>query len=133
MYEVKVYKVVREPLTSRYVMMLDAVDNMENSVLIPICKNDAENISSIQCHGDHCKKSAFDMLSPILDCLPDVVLERLVIEDCDCGRFKADLFMTVDGDEKTIDCRPSDGVALAMERNFPIFVKRVQNCCVEEN
>lgn len=132
MYEVSVYNVIREPLTSRYLMMLDAVDSLENSVLIPIGKNEAENIHSMKCSGGCCKGSPFDILSPILSSMPDVSLEKLVIKDCTCGVYRANLHMTADGEKKVIDCRPSDGVALAMTRGLPIFVEKVADCCDEE-
>lgn len=132
MYEVKVYNVVREPLTSRYLMMLDAVDSLEDSVLIPIGKNEAENIHSMKCSGGCCKGSPFDILTPILSSLSDVSLEKLVIEDCTCGVYRANLhMMTADG-EKVIDCRPSDGVTLAMTSRVPIFVEKVADCCGDE-
>ncbi|TCK58340.1 bifunctional nuclease family protein [Seleniivibrio woodruffii] len=133
MYEVKVYKVMREPLTSRYLLILDAVDQTEESVLIPIGKFEAENIHSRKCTGTGCRKSAYDMLSPILDGLDNVTFEKLVIDNCDCGIYKANLFMTAGGKDFRIDCRPSDGVVLAMDRNIPIYVKHPHECCEINN
>ncbi|WP_303852345.1 bifunctional nuclease family protein [Seleniivibrio woodruffii] len=133
MYEVKVYNVIREPLTSRYLLILDSVDMTEESVLIPIGKYEAENIHSRKCTSGRCKKSAYDMLSPILDSVESVTFDKLVIDNCDCGIYKANLFMTSGGNDVKIDCRPSDGVILAMDRKIPIYVKHPSECCEINN
>ncbi len=133
MYEVKVYKVIREPLTSRYLLILDSIDMTEESVLIPIGKYEAENIHSRKCTGGKCKKSAYDVLSPILDAVESVSFNKLVIDNCDCGIYKANLFLTSGGSDIKIDCRPSDGVILAMDRQIPIFVKHPSECCEINN
>ncbi|MGE4319751.1 MAG: bifunctional nuclease family protein [Deferribacterales bacterium] len=132
MYEVTVYKVVKEPLTSRYIMMLDPVDKAESSVLIPIGKKEAENIHSRKCEAGKCTSSAYDILTPIMNSLKSVTFDKLLIEDCECGRFTAGLYMTVSGSEKVLDCRPSDGVVLALDRNIPIYIKRVTTCCTDD-
>lgn len=131
MYEVTVYKVVKEPLTSRFMLMLDPVDDAENSVLIPIGMKEAENIHSRKCENGQCNKSAYDMLTPILDAASSVTFEKLVIEDCSCGVFTAGLYMTAGGEDKIIDCRPSDGVVLALDRHIPIYIKKTDTCCEE--
>lgn len=133
MYEVKVYKVIREPLTSRYLLILDSVDMTEESVLIPIGKYEAENIHSRKCASGKCRKSAFDVLSPILDAVESVNFNKLVIDNCDCGIYKANLFLSSGGSDMKIDCRPSDGVILAMDRHIPIFVKHPSECCEINN
>lgn len=132
MYEVTVYKVVKEPLTSRYMLMLDAVEEGEESVLIPVGMKEAENIHSRKCEDGKCNKSAYDVLTPILDVVSSVAFNRLVIENCSCGVFTAMLYMTAGGQEKIIDCRPSDGVVLALDRKIPIFIKRTDICCEEK-
>ena len=132
MYEVTVYKVVKEPLTSRYIMMLDPVDKQEPSVMIPVGKKEAENIHSRKCEKGQCTCSAYDVLTPILDCLKNVKFEKLLIEDCSCGSFTAGLYMNVGGTEKVLDCRPSDGVVLALDRHIPIYVKKVDICCSDK-
>ncbi|ADD68612.1 putative cytoplasmic protein [Denitrovibrio acetiphilus DSM 12809] len=128
MYEVNVAGVMREPLTSRYMMMLEAVENSETDILIPVGKFEAENISSRKCSGKDCKKSPYDILTPILDWVDSAVFNKLVIDDCECGIFTAKLYLTVNGEEKIMDCRPSDGVVLALDRSIPVFVAKVLTC-----
>lgn len=128
MYEVKVTGVVREPLTSRYIMMLESLDDFSSDVLIPVGKFEAENINSRKCSSGNCKKSPFDILTPILNWAESVKFEKLVIDSCDCGIFTAKLYAQVDGEPRIIDCRPSDGVVLALDRAIPVYVSRVVTC-----
>jgi bifunctional DNase/RNase len=125
MFEVNVQSVIREPLTSRYLMMLEPVSGDFDTVIIPVGKYEAENIHSRKCEGSECKKSAFDILSPILDSVDTVKFEKLIIDDCDCGIFTAKLVMDIKGEETVMDCRPSDGVVLALDREIPIFISKV--------
>lgn len=128
MFEVKISGVIREPLTSRYIMMLEPVDDTGSDVVIPVGKFEAENIHSRRCTGGNCKKSPFDILSPILNWTDSVTFEKLVIDNCDCGIFTAKLYISVGGTQRIIDCRPSDGVVLAIDRKLPVFVSKVLTC-----
>jgi len=48
-------------------------------------------------------------------------LNRVVICDLSDGTFYAKLMVAQDGREVEIDCRPSDGIALAVADNTPLF------------
>ncbi len=51
-------------------------------------------------------------------------LERLVIDKLVENTFHAKLeFSTPGGDKKVVDCRPSDGIAIAVRANAHIFVE----------
>ena len=50
-------------------------------------------------------------------------LEKIVIDKLEANTFHAKLILTQDGNSKTIDARPSDGIALAIRANAPIFVE----------
>jgi len=128
MYQVNISGVVREPLTSRYIMMLESRTEDGGDVLIPVGKFEAENISSRKCSNGNCKKSPYDILSPILDEVTSVTFDRLVIDDCDCGIFTAKLYYKMSGEERIMDCRPSDGVVLALDRGIPVFVSKILTC-----
>ena len=53
----------------------------------------------------------------------DATMERLVIDQLVENTFHAKLVLrTRDGEEKIIDSRPSDGIALAVRAHAPIFV-----------
>ncbi len=54
----------------------------------------------------------------------DAKMERLVIDKLVENTFHAKLGLkTSEGESKIIDCRPSDGIALAVRTNAPIFVE----------
>lgn len=128
MYEVKVTGVVKEPLTSRYIMMLESMDGTGSDVLIPVGKFEAENIHSRKCKNGSCKKSPYDILTPILNWVDTVKFNKLVIDNCDCGIFTAKLYISVNGSDRIVDCRPSDGIVLALDRSVPVFVSKVLTC-----
>ena len=58
-------------------------------------------------------------------------LHRVVISELREGTFYATLMLvprdkgtSVDGSERTVDCRPSDAIALAVQTGAPILVAR---------
>ena len=54
----------------------------------------------------------------------DAKLEKLVIDKLIDNTFHAKLLIkTADGKIKTVDSRPSDGIALAVRADAPIFVE----------
>ncbi len=61
-----------------------------------------------------------------LNILEKVPLEfqRVEIYDLREGTYYANIYIKSDGKEFVIDSRPSDAVALALNRNIPIFVKQ---------
>jgi len=128
MFKVNVAGVIREPLTSRYIMMLESAEDIGTDVLIPVGKFEAENISSRKCPNGKCAKSPFDILSPILDSSESVEFDKLVIDDCCCGIFTAKLYLKSKGEDIVMDCRPSDGVVLALDREIPVYVAKIVTC-----
>ena len=64
-----------------------------------------------------------DLLVAVIQGL-DAKLERLIIDKMVNNTFHAKLeFKTKDGQTRSIDARPSDGVALAVRTSAPIFVE----------
>ena len=64
-----------------------------------------------------------DLLVAVIQGL-DAKLERLIIDKMVNNTFHAKLeFKAKDGRIKSIDARPSDGVALAVRTSAPIFVE----------
>jgi hypothetical protein len=52
-----------------------------------------------------------------------ITLRFLQIDSIDGGVYYAQLVMKADHHEEYIDCRPSDGIALALRSDVPIFVE----------
>lgn len=63
-----------------------------------------------------------DLLKTILDDL-DVRVDKIIIDKLEENTFHAKIVINLDGKVKTIDSRPSDGIALAVRTKSPIFVE----------
>ena len=64
-----------------------------------------------------------DLLAATIKVL-DAKLEKLIIDKLVDNTFHAKLMLkAADGKAKTVDSRPSDGIALAVRMNAPIFVE----------
>ncbi len=64
---------------------------------------------------------AHDLIKCIMETL-DAVLTKVIITDIVENTYYAELYFEKDGQIKTIDCRPSDAVALALKNRVKIFV-----------
>ncbi len=51
-----------------------------------------------------------------------ITLRSLQIDSIDNGVYYAQLILVSDKHEEYLDCRPSDGIALALRADIPIFV-----------
>ena len=49
-------------------------------------------------------------------------LKRIEINDLDAGTFYAVLVIELDGEERMVDSRPSDAIALGVANDVPIYV-----------
>lgn len=52
-----------------------------------------------------------------------ITLRSLQIDSIDNGVYYAQLVLASDNHEEYLDCRPSDGIALALRADIPIFVE----------
>jgi hypothetical protein len=62
-----------------------------------------------------------ELFGNVLDTL-DVQIQRVVVTELREDTFIGRLFLRQDGQEYDIDTRPSDGIALAVQKEAPIFV-----------
>jgi bifunctional DNase/RNase len=62
-----------------------------------------------------------DLMKQILDTL-QASLIRVVINDLKGNTFYASLYVGIEGEERVIDSRPSDAIALAIRLKAPIYV-----------
>ena len=62
-----------------------------------------------------------DLMRNILESL-ETTLEQVVIHDIKDSTFFAKLILRTNGDLQEIDARPSDGIALALRMQAPIYV-----------
>ena len=64
-----------------------------------------------------------DLIKNILEEIKTTV-SRIVINDMEDNTFFAVILLSIDGNEVTIDSRPSDAIALALRVDAPIFVAK---------
>ena len=64
-----------------------------------------------------------DLIGRILEQL-GYRLSRVVVNKLESSTFFALITLERDGDEHLVDCRPSDGIALAVQLGAPIYVAR---------
>jgi bifunctional DNase/RNase len=63
-----------------------------------------------------------DLLQSVIEALGAAV-DRIVITDLEDDTFYAKIVLNVNGDRVEVDCRPSDGLALAVRVGAPIFAE----------
>ena len=64
-----------------------------------------------------------DLLKNIMGNL-EAILAKVIITDIIENTYYAELHIEKDGQERVIDCRPSDAVALALKNHAKIYVSR---------
>ena len=52
-----------------------------------------------------------------------ISVSRLIIDSCEEGVYYANLFLEKEGRDEILDCRPSDGIAIALRSGAPIFIE----------
>jgi hypothetical protein len=62
-----------------------------------------------------------DLIRNILSQL-DIKVERMIINDVRDNTYFGQLILMVDSSRQEVDCRPSDGIAIALRANAPIFI-----------
>ena len=97
---------------------------------IVIGYTEVEEINRKLCGVDPPRPLTHDLVGKILLSLGHR-LHRVVISELREGTFYASLVLTprdkgtsTDGSERTVDCRPSDAIALAVQTGAPIHVAR---------
>lgn len=136
MYEVVVRCVLKEPITSRYVLMLETVDK---NTLIPIYVGvfEAEAIYTELDNIRPPRPMTFDFITSIISALKGIEVEKIVIYDVDENCiYKSNIVLVHNNDKIEIDCRPSDALALGLRLNTPIYVEEVvlnNDRCIPKN
>ncbi|MCH7921996.1 MAG: bifunctional nuclease family protein [Nitrospinae bacterium] len=64
-----------------------------------------------------------DLIKNILEEIK-ITVSRIVINDMEDNTFFAVILLSIDGNEVSIDSRPSDAIALALRVDAPIFVAK---------
>ncbi len=122
MIETSVKCVIKEPLSARYVLVLETLCG---HYLIPVYIGafEAESIYCILNKIKSPRPMTYDFISGIIDFIDDVNLDRVVVDRYEDGIYKASVYVNCNKVEKQIDCRPSDAVSIALRMDLPVFVE----------
>ncbi len=123
-------RIIKEPIASRYLMLLQ--DNMEKERYLQIYIGDREGemVASWERNIVPPRPMTYDLITEILNLSDNIVLEKILIDGCNQDIFYAKMFFNVNGEEKIIDCRPSDAIAIGLKMNVPIYA---ESCVLEKH
>lgn len=121
-------RIIKEPVQSRYLMLLQ--DNQERYLQIYVGEREGETVASWKESIKPPRPMTYDLISSILNLSDDVVLTKILIDGCSQDVFYAKMFFNVNGEEKVIDCRPSDAIAVGLRMNVPIYA---ESCVLEKH
>ncbi|KAA0258101.1 bifunctional nuclease family protein [Deferribacter autotrophicus] len=123
MKEASVKCVIKDPLTSRYVLILETKDGFYIPIKIGVFEAEAIYTELNQIVPP--RPMTYDFITGILSAIDDVKVEKVIIEDYEDGIFKASLYLVNGSSCKVIDCRPSDAIALSLRVKSPVYIEEV--------
>lgn len=123
-------RIIKEPVASRYLMLLQ--DNMarERYLQIYIGDKEGETVASWEKNIVPPRPMTYDLIAEILSLSNNVVLEKILIDGCNQDVFYAKMYFNVNGMEKMIDCRPSDAIAIGLKMDVPIYA---ESCVLDKH
>jgi hypothetical protein len=132
--QVSVWRLARDPEDNDVVLLRD-----EAGRRLPIWIGQWEAFAiwmkMDQNHGPLVRRPmTHDLFSTVLERL-GASLEKVVVDDYSNRTYYAKLHLRLNGQTVTVDCRPSDGIALALRAGAPIIVAEgvmAAAPCVEE-
>jgi bifunctional DNase/RNase len=120
--EVNVVGLIMDQISKSPVMVLKPL-NDKKVIPIWIGMSEANSIALELESIPSPRPMAHDLIKCIMDNL-EAVLTKVIITAIIENTYYAELYIEKDGQIKTIDCRPSDAVALALKNGIKIFVSR---------
>lgn len=123
-------RIIKEPVASRYLMLLQDNVERERYLQIYIGDREGETVASWEKNIVPPRPMTYDLISEILNLSDNVVLEKILIDGCNQDVFYAKMYFNVNGVEKVIDCRPSDAIAIGLKMNVPIYA---ESCVLEKH
>lgn len=118
MVQVFVEAVVLNVLTNTPIVILKSKDGQVLPIVIGIFE--AQSILIVLEKAEFPRPLTHDLMKNIIERM-NGKLERLEIHSLKKNVYYANLIIEVNGKKEKIDCRPSDGIAIALRFNAPIF------------
>ncbi|GAB1537348.1 bifunctional nuclease family protein [Geovibrio sp. ADMFC3] len=123
MIEVSLKCVMREPLTGRCMILLESVSGLE-VLPIPVGEESAGTIHDCLCGHKADSLNMLGITASVIASLDNAFPERVVIDGYEDGVFSSRVYIIVNGEEKSVDARPSDAVRFALLANVPVYVTK---------
>ena len=120
--EVNLVGLIMDQVSKSPVMVLKAL-NEKKVIPIWIGMSEANAIAMELENVCSPRPMTHDLMKSIM-CNLEAILARVIITSIVENTYYAELHIEKDGEEKIIDCRPSDAVALALKNRAKIFVSR---------
>jgi uncharacterized protein len=120
--EVNVVGLIMDQISKSPVMVLKPL-NDKKVIPIWIGMSEANSIALELESIPSPRPMAHDLIHCIMDKL-EAELTKVIITDIIENTYYAELYIEKEGQIKTIDCRPSDAVALALKNGVKIYVSR---------
>ena len=105
-------------------------DNQARYLQIYVGEKEGETVASCKEAIQPPRPMTYDLISSILNLSDNVVLTKILIDGCSQDVFYAKMFFNVNGEEKVIDCRPSDAIAIGLRMNVPIYA---ESCVLDKH
>lgn len=119
MIKVKIKGVGLDPSQNPLILL---IDTDETTVLpIRIGLNEAQAISMKLEGHEFPRPLTHDLILSVCDHL-DASINKVVVSDIYEGIYYAQVFLQQNGEEIIVDSRPSDGIALALTSDSPLYI-----------
>jgi len=119
--KVKIFSLIVVAQIGQYLITLEEINGTK---LIPVWIGPAEGmaITAVINNDKFPRPLTHDLMATIINNL-NAKLESVIITDLKDDTFYADMKLAVGKETISIDCRPSDSIALALRCNAPIYVE----------
>jgi len=121
--EMKVSGLTIDPITNTPIVILKSIQD-NKAIPIWIGLFEASAIATELEKIVFSRPMTHDLFSECLKSLK-VAINKIVIEDIRNNTFFANIYLSQEGRDYTIDARPSDAIALALRASAPIFVNEI--------
>jgi len=118
--KMKVDGLLFDPRSGMYILLLKAIEGDE-TLPVWIGKPEADSIALALGKVVTPRPLTHDLIKNIIDDI-EMVVSRVAVREIIDNTYYASIYITDGKEEKQIDCRPSDAVAVALRSGAPIFV-----------
>jgi hypothetical protein len=118
--KMKVDGLLFDPRSGMYILLLKAIEGDE-TLPVWIGKPEADSIALALGKVVTPRPLTHDLIKNIIDDIA-MAVSRVAVREIIDNTYYASIYITDGTDEKQIDCRPSDAVAVALRSGAPIFV-----------